>query len=106
MFDPLGADFGAGGSAEGGKVALYRGDGVTIIVDERAVGGAARQGFEPKCAGACEQIGDPQPLEASDPALKHREKPLRVRSAVGRVARPSGATSGRPRHSPAIMRMS
>ena len=70
------------------------------------VRGAARQRLEAERAGAGEEIGDLQLLEAAEPAGEHREQAL-----AGAVAgRPGGLarrrSSGRPRQAPAMILIS
>jgi hypothetical protein len=103
VFDALAADLGARGGAEGVEVALDRSDGVAVIIDEQAMSGAAREGFEPKRAGAAKRSATCSPSKLPRRLCSIENSPSRARSLVGRVARPSGAISGRPRQVPAII---
>jgi hypothetical protein len=90
-------------ASEAGEVLPEGSDCVSVLVKEQAVLGAPRQGLEAERAGAGEQVRHRKPLEAAEAALQHREQAL-ARAVAGRPRRlPSGATSGRPRHSPAMI---
>ena len=74
-----------------------------VLLDEGAVRGAARQRFEAERAGAGEEIGDLEALEAADPAGEHREQALAGAVAGRAGGLPGGASIGRPRHAPAMI---
>ena len=75
--------------AEPGDVAPERVERGAVLLDEGAVRGAARQRLEAERAGAGEEIGDLQPLEAAEPAGEHREQAFAgaVAGRAGGVAR-------------------
>src|SRR3954467_7212575 len=77
-------------------VVLERVERRAVLLDEGAVRGPARKRFEAERAGAGEQVGHFQPLEASEPALQHREQAL-----TGAVACRAGGGAGRRLDRPA-----
>ena len=94
------------GETEPVGIGADRVDGGAVLFDEGAVGRAARQRLEAQRAGAGEEIADAQPFESAEAAGQHGEQRL-ARAVGGRAGRrrPAGAISGRPRHSPAMIRM-
>ncbi len=86
MLDRLGADVAALVRAEPGDVALEHVERLAVLLDEGAVGGAARQRLQAQCAGAGEEVGDPEALEAADPAGEHREQAF-AGAAAGRAGK-------------------
>ena len=96
MLDRLRADIAALAGAEPGDIAPERVERGPVLLDEGAVRGAARQRLEAERAGAGEEIGDLQPLEAAEPAGEHREQAL-----AGAVAGRAGGLAGRRLERPA-----
>ena len=85
-------------------LALKRVERGLVLFDEQARRGAALSASKPERARAGEQVGDGEPLEAAEAAGQHaRTAPRACDRRSGGWRRRLGATSGRPRHWPAMI---
>jgi hypothetical protein len=82
------------GGAHGGEIGADGLHGGGVIIDEAGRAGAARQRFDPQCAGAGEQVEHVQVFKGAEPAGEHR-KDCFAGAVAGRPGRfPGGGFQG------------